>query len=227
MLATWLNMSEEEVISAASQAALVTLVFSGPEDRGRSVRTWAEMVRHPPTKRTGAGFGFFFALTAAHPMLAYVPRGVGEEDSALVCRPILERWVGDKRIETRVALLQAIAQGRALEENVSQFLGLIAEGLDDYTSNARGDVGSHVDCRPSAPPKASGARLSAAAAVTGRGTRTSRRRLCHTCSCGCCDWQQRSSTASGPRLTRPWHWRCSLGASVAVQTWESVSSRLD
>ncbi len=153
-LSMWLNRPEEDVISATSEAALVVLIFSGPEDggdiqsRNNTIRAWADAVLHPSTNRTGAEFGYFFALTKAHPMLPHIPpRDTGQVeagDNALICRAVLGRWASDQRIETRVALLQALTQSDVLVANVSQFLGLIAEGLDDYTTNARGDIGSHV-----------------------------------------------------------------------------------
>ncbi|TPX12013.1 uncharacterized protein E0L32_007316 [Thyridium curvatum] len=148
-LQTWLLRQEQDVIEAAAEAALISLVFTPTLDhdkfKGREtiLREWAALVRAPPTSREGTGFGYFFALTMAHPILACIPRGAAE-DNSLICSAVLERWASDKRVETRVAILQSLIRGEVLWQNVPLFLGLVSEGLDDYTTAARGDIGSHV-----------------------------------------------------------------------------------
>ncbi len=149
ILGELLSRPEEDVTAVTSAAALVLLIYSEPQDRGALksreslIRHWADKVRHPPTSRTGSGVGFFFALTMAYPILGHLPGGTSQ-DNALICSAILDRWATDKKTETRVSLLQALTQGGFLRHNVHQYLDLLAEGLDDYTTTARGDVGSHV-----------------------------------------------------------------------------------
>jgi len=144
-LAEWLARPEDDVIAAASHAALVLLVFSPPESRAALTAAWADLVRRPPTTRTGTGFGFFFAVSMAHPVLAHAPaRDGGGGDAAVVGDALLARWAADTRVETRVALLQALTRSEVLTVSAARFLPLVAEGLDDYTTTARGDIGSHV-----------------------------------------------------------------------------------
>ena len=140
-ITAWLDRPEAEVTSAASASALVRLIFSSARDREATIRSWAQTVRHPPSARTGAGFGFFTALTMAHPL---VPPGEEGTEVTVMSSALLERWASDKRVETRVALLQALTASDVLERNAPLFLPLLAEGLDDYTTTARGDIGSHV-----------------------------------------------------------------------------------
>lgn len=66
------------------------------------------------------------------------------EDRTLICDAITERWRTDEAIETRVSILQSLTRSDLLKQNTNVFLPLVAEGLDDYTTTARGDVGSHV-----------------------------------------------------------------------------------
>jgi tubulin-specific chaperone D len=149
----WLGRGEEEVQRSASAAALAVLVFS-PRERKKETETdiesregfihrWADKVRVPPTARTGVGFGFFFALTMAHPVLPHIG-GAEDEKADIICDALLQRWTSDQRVETHVALLQALTESEVLERNVGRFLPAIAQGLDDYTTTARGDIGSHV-----------------------------------------------------------------------------------
>ncbi|KAG7119916.1 hypothetical protein HYQ44_004412 [Verticillium longisporum] len=57
---------------------------------------------------------------------------------------ILSRWASDKDIDTRVAILQSLTESVVLQDGALAFLDLLAQGLNDYTTTARGDVGSHV-----------------------------------------------------------------------------------
>ncbi|KAF4972676.1 hypothetical protein FSARC_825 [Fusarium sarcochroum] len=133
----WLNRSEQETIEPTAAASLVLLIFSRPAERKALLSEWAETVQRRPTSRSAAhGNGYFSALTIAQPLVD------SSEDAA--SQAILERWAWDNEIDTRVAILQSLTQSSVLQNKPLTFLQLIAEGLNDYTTNARGDVGSHV-----------------------------------------------------------------------------------
>ncbi|WDK11519.1 beta-tubulin cofactor d [Colletotrichum graminicola] len=134
---------EKEAIAASSEASLVLLIFSRAEERRRIIEGWASAVRQRPTSRTANDTGVLFALTMAYPVTTTfgAPQAEGQD---LVCDTILTRWASDNDIETRVAILQSLSQSGMLHDRALVFLDLLAEGLNDYTTNARGDVGSHV-----------------------------------------------------------------------------------
>ncbi|KZL79478.1 beta-tubulin cofactor d [Colletotrichum incanum] len=140
---TGLARPEKEAVSASSEAALVLLIFSRAEERRRIIEEWASAVRQRPTSRTGNDTGVLFALTMAYPVTTTFG-ALGVDEQGLVCDTILTRWAGDNDIETRVAILQSLSQSGMLRDRALVFLDLLAEGLNDYTTNARGDVGSHV-----------------------------------------------------------------------------------
>ncbi|KAF4980770.1 hypothetical protein FZEAL_3284 [Fusarium zealandicum] len=134
---SWLNRNEAETIEPVAVASLVLLIFSKPAERKTILGQWAETVSNRPTSRAGAhGNGYFYALTIAQPL--------AELSGDVASKAILERWAWDQEVDTRVAILQSLAQSCVLQNKPTVFLGLIAEGLNDYTTNARGDVGSHV-----------------------------------------------------------------------------------
>jgi tubulin-specific chaperone D len=54
------------------------------------------------------------------------------------------RWSEVHEIETRATILNCLANSSALHTHTSNFISMISEGLDDYTTNAQGDVGSLV-----------------------------------------------------------------------------------
>ncbi|KAM0328232.1 hypothetical protein ACHAQA_005641 [Verticillium albo-atrum] len=139
-----LDRPEKEAVAAASEAALILLAFSPPTDRERIVKQWADMIRRKPTSRTALGHGYFAALTMAHPVTTMGQAGLDSPERDVTTSAILSRWASDNDIDTRVAILQSLTQSVVLRDRPLAFLDLLAEGLNDYTTNARGDVGSHV-----------------------------------------------------------------------------------
>ncbi|PSS02274.1 tubulin folding cofactor D C terminal-domain-containing protein [Coniella lustricola] len=140
LLHGWLAKAEVEVINAASEASIILLLFSTPQQCEQVLREWAEMVRS--RSRSGTGAGYFCALTRSYPVVALQKKP--EDVSKLICGPLLERWAQDTYIDVRAAILQSLIQSEVLKHDAHHLFDLIAAGLEDYTSNARGDVGSHV-----------------------------------------------------------------------------------
>ncbi|CRK21840.1 hypothetical protein BN1708_003455, partial [Verticillium longisporum] len=144
-----LSRPEKSAIAAAAEAALVLLAFSEPAERNRIVTQWAATTRQKPTSRTTSDHGYFAALTMAHPLTMTATRG-STSDTAdapgrnITTDAILSRWASDKDIDTRVAILQSLTESVVLQDGALAFLDLLAQGLNDYTTTARGDVGSHV-----------------------------------------------------------------------------------
>lgn len=140
LIKIWLARPEQEVTDAASEAAVIIMLFSPPQQCEQLVRGWADMVR--TRTRSGTGTGYYFALTRAYPVLAMNKKS--EEASNIISGPLLERWATDTDVDVRVAILQSLVQSEVLRHDADRLLSLISEGLEDYTINARGDVGSHV-----------------------------------------------------------------------------------
>jgi len=144
-LHTCLLRPEEEVIAPASEAGLVLLIFSSKIERERIIREWADVVRQRQSGRFGTAGGFFSALVLSYSVLTTLD--LPDEDSALICDALLERWKSDKDTDTHVLILRSLTGSELLVRNLPTLIGLVAEGLDDYTTNARGDVGSLVRFR--------------------------------------------------------------------------------
>ncbi|KAH6664759.1 beta-tubulin cofactor d [Plectosphaerella plurivora] len=137
-----LGRAEKEAVSASSEAALVLLAFSSRPERNTIIKHWADAVRQKPTSRTGHSTGYFFALTMAHPIAALSRETASADDVA--AEALQARWHADNDIDTRVAILKSLTQSIVLRDHPLGFLDVLAAGLNDYTTNARGDVGSHV-----------------------------------------------------------------------------------
>lgn len=140
LLNTWLTRIEPEVITAASEASIILLVFSSAGQRDDIIQGWADSARN--RSRSGAGAGHFRALTRAYPIFALSNKP--DAVSNTICGPLLDRWVQDTDVDVRVAILQSLVQSEVLRQNLDKLIGLISDGLEDYHTNARGDVGSHV-----------------------------------------------------------------------------------
>jgi hypothetical protein len=130
---------EQDVISAASEAAVILLVLCNREEREEIVQVWADAVRYRPASKTGTATGHFSALATS-----YLVISASEAHKTLICNSITDRWRNDKDIETHTSILQSLAGSDLLKQNIEVFLSLVVEGLNDYYTNARGDVGSHV-----------------------------------------------------------------------------------
>ncbi|PBP24809.1 beta-tubulin cofactor d, partial [Diplocarpon rosae] len=57
---------------------------------------------------------------------------------------IQEIWTEDRDIDTRVEILRCLGTSRIIHTDLDSIFNLIEEGLDDFTTNAQGDIGSKV-----------------------------------------------------------------------------------
>ncbi|KAI0392048.1 beta-tubulin cofactor d [Xylariaceae sp. FL0594] len=141
----WLDRNDAEVIKPCSEAALVLLVFSSPSRRAEVVQQWCNKVSQPVTTQKRHGDGFFHALARSYPILIRLETMKdGQTSHISVSETICDRWAKDNDILTRVAILQSIIDREILKAEAARFIGLLIEGLEDYTTTARGDVGSLV-----------------------------------------------------------------------------------
>lgn len=152
-LQKWLIHPDHAIVSAASDAAVILMLFCSPHERAETIRGWADSARRNlrQTSKTRTTSGHFSALAAVYPLAAAVTAQSGkpsegdeEEDKDLICNAIVERWRADVWTDTRACILQSLTGSELLARNTNVFLDLVAEGLDDYTTTARGDVGSLV-----------------------------------------------------------------------------------
>ncbi|KAH9887125.1 tubulin folding cofactor D C terminal-domain-containing protein [Xylariomycetidae sp. FL2044] len=141
----WLDRNEAEVLRATSEAALVLLLFSSGVKRGEIIKVWCDKVIHSRAPRNTHGDGYFHALTRAYPLTTSKD---GASQQELIENPVgealMSRWGRDEWVETRVAILQSLVDRVMLKVRGQDFMDIIAGGLDDYTTTARGDIGSHV-----------------------------------------------------------------------------------
>jgi hypothetical protein len=134
LLMIWLRRTEKEVVDAATEAAASLMINVGV---GRSVFVgkWISELQEVSGGRLTPGY--IFALAAVFSIV-----DIQQQDQ--ICNAILHRWQATSHIESRIIILQSLTQGSLLESHTSLFVNIIAEGLDDYTTDGRGDIGSLV-----------------------------------------------------------------------------------
>lgn len=131
----WLEKDGDEVTKPASNAALWLLALSSPDRRPQIVSGWCDVTNRTLTGQPTYHNGHFRAIVRA-----YGIPSIGKDISQFLSN----RWRIEKSVELRVAILQSLLDRKILQANPSAFMAMISEGLDDYHTNARGDVGSHV-----------------------------------------------------------------------------------
>jgi len=134
LLMDWLRRTEQEVVDAATGAAANLIYYMGI-GRGVYVAKWILEVRKVSGGRLTPGY--LFSLAAVFSI-------VEKEQQDEICNAIVHRWQATSNIESKIILLQTLTRGSLLESHASLFVKIIAEGLDDYTIDGRGDVGSLV-----------------------------------------------------------------------------------
>lgn len=140
-LQKWLVWQEQDIIDAASDAAVVLVIFCSNAERDEAIRGWADAARARQSSKTRTTSGHFSALAAVYSLASTLAL---EQDKTMICDAFVERWRNDRQTDTRACILQSLTGSDLLKQNTHVFLELVTEGLDDYHTNARGDVGSHV-----------------------------------------------------------------------------------
>jgi len=136
LLNKWLRRNEAEVIDATAEAASTIVRNLTPEDQNHMIAKWIDIVTENQRGRSGQDRGLISVLFKIFPSVS------ASQQSIIVA--LHKRWNTGHDIESRAAILQYLATTTAITSHIESFSDIIVEGLDDYTTNARGDVGSLV-----------------------------------------------------------------------------------
>jgi len=130
-----LRLTDAEVLDAATTAALSLVLISSREQSEDLIREWiTAVVEHTGSRARQPGYLFALSSVFSHSV---------EKDE--ICGLLLSQWQAAKDVvESRVILLQCLNRGSMLGSHAVKFVGMVADGMDDYTTDARGDVGSLV-----------------------------------------------------------------------------------
>ncbi|KAG0649301.1 Tubulin-folding cofactor D [Hyphodiscus hymeniophilus] len=141
LLGKWLRRNEPEVIEAASTASCAIFSLHIAPKQDIVLSNWVNIITEDQGSRTGQDLGVLSTLFKVFNGLDEVMMKSMRDSIMQAART---RWNLGHDIESRVAILQNLASSGACLSNLSQVTDMISEGLDDYTTDARGDVGSLV-----------------------------------------------------------------------------------
>jgi tubulin-specific chaperone D len=142
ILNNFLVRTEQAVADAASEAAVALLFFMDSPQRHELIENWANIVLNAP--RGGSIKGHLMALTRSHAVVRMSLRETKNASLDIIPKTLLQCWAKDMTVDTRVWILESLVEGDVLRYNAQNLLQLLAEALEDYTTDARGDVGSHA-----------------------------------------------------------------------------------
>ncbi|RDW79444.1 hypothetical protein BP6252_04082 [Coleophoma cylindrospora] len=132
----WLARNEKEVMDAASEAAAGLLFLLDDTSRQAWIKSWATIVSKETPGRSGQNLGYLYAIFNAYPLAGELKQSINDA--------IHTRWRSTYDVDVRVTVLQRLACSDVLDTDAAAFSDLISEGLDDYTTDTRGDIGSLV-----------------------------------------------------------------------------------
>ncbi|OBT91267.1 hypothetical protein VE02_00353 [Pseudogymnoascus sp. 03VT05] len=126
-----LRLADPETIEAAVAAATsLTLII--PTTASESlIHAWVAAVTDHSSRTRHPGYLFVLTSVFTH-----------TQSQDAICALILSQWQQATNIVDRVSILQCLNRAQILDSHTASFIPLIAEGLDDYTTDARGDIGS-------------------------------------------------------------------------------------
>ena len=134
LLNKWLRRNEVEVIDATAHAASIIVLLFPPQEQEQIISSWINIVTENQKGRSGQDKGLISVLFKVFPT---VP-----SSQISIVDALHKRWNTGHDIESRTAILQYLAISTAITTHTDSFSDIIIEGLDDYTTNARGDIGS-------------------------------------------------------------------------------------
>jgi hypothetical protein len=126
-----LSRTEIEVVDSSSTATAALFLFSRDEQRPQLIDQWNLAT---VSVKSDQGHGFIQALFKVLPL-------ANPAIQAEIVAAIHRRWVTDD-IEIRAPILSCLAKSSALLTHTNEFFDIVEAGIDDYTTNVRGDVGS-------------------------------------------------------------------------------------
>jgi hypothetical protein len=137
LLTLWLCRNESHVISAAVEASADLFLIMDSQTRDDIVTRWISKVLDKLRTWNIPLLGHLLTLDTVFPVLE-------PPQQDLICQALVAKWQAGANIEGKVSLLQCVHRGTILWKHAYMFIDMISSGLDDYTTDARGDIGSLV-----------------------------------------------------------------------------------
>lgn len=141
LLVKFMPLNDIECVDFVADAAADLLLLLPQETREELITTWNTKAAETGRSTVLQGKCYLHTLFRILPLVAADPLS---GSVAAILSTIKARWATGRIIESRVTILHCLANSSALMDYTSEFTNIIIEGLDDYTTTARGDIGSFV-----------------------------------------------------------------------------------
>ncbi|KAI9742776.1 MAG: hypothetical protein M1818_003505 [Claussenomyces sp. TS43310] len=137
LLPLWLLRPERDVHIAATQASADLTLILDHDSRADKIETWTAGILENNRGRAGQASGYLSVLATIFTIATPAQQG-------RICEAFLHQGSVSQDVENKVVVLQCLLRGSVLKSHGLDFVDMICEGLDDYTSDSRGDIGSLV-----------------------------------------------------------------------------------
>ena len=141
LLVPFHHLDDEECAEAVSETAANSLLFIGEGRRQQLIEQFESCFLLKAEKKY-PGRGSLYTLFKILPLCS------DEKQRTIIHEIRTEAWRPRKQntrhIDTCATILRCLSQSSILKTQISESVGMVAEGLDDFTTDARGDVGSII-----------------------------------------------------------------------------------
>jgi hypothetical protein len=141
LLVPFHQFNDEECAEAVSETASNLAILVGQEKRGSLIADFILCFKTKANTKAPGKAILYTLFKILPPCTEEFQRRVIKEIRTRAWRPEIE---STRDIDTCATILKCLSKSSILTAQASEFVETIGEGLDDYTTNARGDVGSII-----------------------------------------------------------------------------------
>ncbi|KAF4622753.1 hypothetical protein G7Y89_g14271 [Cudoniella acicularis] len=144
LLTRFLETNDDISIDAVSDAAAGLVLLQPKEERSSILLEWIQVTRgKAEAGRKGQGKAYIHTLFKALQILEDHSSNSGGLEAKII-KALNWRWDLNYDIEIRTTLLRCLGNSSAIITHTKEFGNMIFNGLEDYTTDSRGDIGSLV-----------------------------------------------------------------------------------
>lgn len=144
LISRFMDTTEDTTIGSVSDAAFSLILLASPSHQASTILQWVQEAKvKAESGRKGQGKAYMHTFFKLFQL-------VGHEDlnNSYLQEKIIEalnwRWNLNYDLEIRITILSCLSKSNALIKRTQDFEQMILAGLEDYKTDSRGDIGSHV-----------------------------------------------------------------------------------
>ncbi|KAH6673464.1 tubulin folding cofactor D C terminal-domain-containing protein [Halenospora varia] len=144
LLSRFMDTTEESTISSVSDAAFGLLLLASPTHQASTILEWIQVAKgKAESGRKGQGKAYIHTFFKMFQLVEYEDLKNFPLQEKII-QALNWRWNLSYDLEIRTTILSCLSKSNALMTQTKDFEQMILAGLEDYTTDSRGDIGSHV-----------------------------------------------------------------------------------